>query len=284
MRKNSTAILIYKMLPKSLISRAFGYITRIPVPAFLLDPIIRAYSGKFGVRDEYIRPAGGFRNFDEFFTRRLRDGVHAVENGTFAVSPVDGRIDQSGEIRDAAIVQAKGIDYLLTDLLPSDTSRSFAGGSFMTIYLSPGDYHRIHSPVTGTITGWFNIPGALFSVQESMVLGLPGLFVNNERIVTYIETGAGLAAVCKVGALNVGRISLSYYDLHTNRLFRRRKEFFFDGSDRVPVRAGDELGIFHLGSTVILLFQKGMVRLDAFNPGDRIRMGARIGALAGGKK
>lgn len=281
MKQYSTAILIYRILPKSMISRIFGLITRIPVPASLLDRIIRVYSKKFGVKDEYIRPAGGFRNFDEFFTRRLRDGVHSVASGAVAVSPVDGRVDQFGDIRDTTMVQAKGLEYLVTDLLPSDTARLFAGGSFMTIYLSPGDYHRIHSPVAGAITGWFNIPGALHTVQESMVRALPGLFVRNERVVTYIETGAGMAAVCKVGALNVGRISLSYYDLHTNRLFRRRKEFFFSESERVAVRAGDELGIFHLGSTVILLFQKGMVKLDQFSTGDNIRMGERIGVRAG---
>jgi phosphatidylserine decarboxylase len=86
-------------------------------------------------------------------------------------------------------------------------------------------------------------------------------------------------AICKIGALNVGRISLSYYDLATNKPFRRRQEFFFHKNARVPVRACEEIGVFHLGSTVILLFQKNTITFKNFKPGEKIRMGNSIGTL-----
>jgi len=86
-------------------------------------------------------------------------------------------------------------------------------------------------------------------------------------------------AVCKIGAMNVGRITLSYCKIQTNRTFRKRTEIFFSPDEQVPVRAGDELGAFHLGSTIILLFQKGAITFDDFAMGDRIRMGNRIGTL-----
>lgn len=278
--KNTIAVFVFNIIPKSLVSRLFGYIARLELPHFFLNLIITWYSRKFKVKTEYITPPGGFKNFDDFFTRRLRDGIHATSwNKKIAVSPVDARIDQYGDILESTIVQAKGLTYTLPDLIPADTSKKFKNGKFITLYLSPGDYHRIHSPVSGTITGYFNIPGKLFTVQDYMVKGLEGLFVKNERIITYIQSDSGIVAICKIGALNVGRISLSYCDLITNKLFRRRQEFFFHENDRVPVKACEEIGVFHMGSTVILLFQKNTITFKNFKPGDKIRMGDSIGTL-----
>lgn len=275
------SLLAYRLLPKSLLSRAFGCVARLPLPRTVLDSVIRWYSATYGVIDEYITPAGGFRTLEDFFTRKMKDGSHPVDSsGACAVSPVDARIDRYGDIRDTTIIQAKGLDYSLRDMVPSDTYRTFLWGSFMTLYLSPGDYHRIHSPVTGSVTGFFNIPGTLYTVKDWMVGGLRNLFIKNERLISYIESSAGTVAVCKIGAaLNVGRITLSYSDIRTNRVFRRLKETLFKPEERVPVRAGDELGAFHLGSTIVLLFQKGMITFDSFAPGTKIRMGARIGSL-----
>jgi phosphatidylserine decarboxylase len=210
----------------------------------------------------------------------MKEGTHPIDSSSgCVVSPVDARVDRYGDITDTTIIQAKGIDYSVRDLIPSDTYRKFLWGSFMTLYLSPGDYHRIHSPVSGQISGYFNIPGTLFTVQEWMVNGLRNLFIKNERLVSYVECAAGTVGVCKVGALNVGRITLSYSDIVTNKTFRRLVEKLFAPDERIPVRAGDELGAFHLGSTIILLFQKGAVTFDEFAPGARVRMGARIGRL-----
>lgn len=274
------SIVIFRLIPKSLLSRAFGYIARISLPASFMKAFIRWYSAKYGVKDEYIVPAGGFKTIDRFFTRRLRDGIHTIDRaGNWAVSPVDARIDQFGEIRDTTIIQAKGLGYSLQHLVPSDTYRKFLWGSFMTLYLSPGDYHRIHAPVDGTVIGYYNLPGKLFTVQEWMVHRFPDLFVRNERIITYLQSQAGTVAVCKIGAMNVGRITLSYCKTQTNRTFRRRSEVFFSPDDQVPVRAGDELGVFHLGSTIILLFQKGTITFEDFTMGETIRVGKRIGTL-----
>ncbi len=276
----SLTLFIFRIIPKSLVSRAFGHIARIPLPDSLMSSFIRWYSAKYGVKDEYIVPRHGFKTIDHFFTRKMKDGVHVIDRaGNWAVSPVDARIDQFGEIRDTTLIQAKGIGYSIQHLIPSDTYRKFLWGSFMTLYLSPGDYHRIHSPVNGTVIGYCNVPGTLFTVQDWMVERLPGLFVKNERIITYLQSQAGTVGVCKIGAMNVGRITLSYSKIQTNRTFRRRREVFFSPEEQVPVSAGDELGVFHLGSTIILLFQKGAITFDDFTPGDRIRMGKRIGTL-----
>jgi phosphatidylserine decarboxylase len=271
-------IFIFRIIPTTLLSRCFGYAARLTLPSFVLDRIIAWYSAKFGVRtDEYIHPAGGFRCLDEFFTRRLNPGVHVVDRGKKSiVSPVDARIDQFGAIDGATVFQAKGIGYRLDDLIPSDYHRHFIDGSFVTLYLSPGDYHRIHSPVGGEVAGYFALPGRLLTVQDYMVKGLPGLFAKNERLISYIESGGGTVAVVKVGAMNVGRITVSYDGVETNRAFRRRVEHFYPANARPRVEKGGELGAFHLGSTIVLLFQKNSVKMDAFAAGDRVRVGERI--------
>ena len=271
-------ILLFRIIPKGLLSRLFGYAARMRLPAGMLGRIIHWFCGKYGVNREEIQiPEGGFKSLDHFFTRTLKDGVHIIDPDPLSVvSPVDARIDQYGPIRDTSIMQAKGIDYSLEGLIPSETHRRFIKGSFITLYLSPADYHRIHAPAAGRVSGYYIIPGKLFTVQEFMVRGLPGLFSRNERSITFIETGRGPVAVCKIGAMNVGRISLSYCDAVTNRFFRRRREVHFgDGMD-IRVGKGDELGIFHLGSTVILLFPEGMVDFLDLPEGEKIRLGRPI--------
>ncbi len=272
------AIFLFRIIPTSLLSRCLGYAARLAVPSFILGPIIAWYSAKFGVRtDEMVRPDGGFVCLDDFFTRRLKPGVHVVDRGKKSiVSPVDARIDQFGSIEGATVFQAKGMGYRLDELIPSDYHKNFIDGSFITLYLSPGDYHRIHSPIGGEVAGYFALPGRLLTVQEYMVKGLPGLFAKNERLISYIETGNGMVAVVKVGAMNVGRITVSYDGVETNRAFRRRVEHFYPANARPRVEKGGDLGAFHLGSTIVLLFQKDAIKIDAFEAGDRVRVGERI--------
>lgn len=276
-------IFIFKIIPKSLLSRIFGYITRIPMPRFLLNPVIQWYSEKFGVRSaEILYPAGGFRSFNSFFTRRVKKGVHKIDPGKgVVVSPVDARIDQFGKIEKTEMIQAKDILFSLENLVPSETYKEFIDGSFMTLYLSPGDYHRIHSPADGNVIGFFSIPGKLFTVQEFMVNGLQGLFTKNERMITYLNTAYGLVGVCKVGAMNVGRIGVVYEeDYASNRFFRRRREHFYEDDSQMTLKCGDELARFNLGSTIVLLFQKDMVKFSTFRCGDTVRVGQKIGTLA----
>jgi phosphatidylserine decarboxylase len=150
---------------------------------------------------------------------------------------------------------------------------------FLTIYLSPADYHRIHSPINGTITGYFSIPGRLYTVQEFMVQGLPGLFAKNERLITYIDTGSHEAALCKIGAMNVGRMSLSYAPVITNKTFRKREEKIFKEDELTTIAAGDETAIFHMGSTIVLLLEKGMCDLAFCEENAPVTMGSPLGNL-----
>ena len=254
----SFKFIMFKILPTRLLSRLFGYCVRIPLPAFIMNMFIGWYSKKFNVSlDEAFIPPGGFKNFNEFFTRNLKRGMRSVEPHPLAlVSPVDATVSAYGAINAGQVLQAKGINYDVASLLPGEMQSRFVGGSFITLYLSPGDYHRIHSPVSGTIVGYQYDPGKLYTVQDWLVKILPGLFTVNERITSYIQTAFGLVAVCKVGAMNVGRISLSYAPVHTNRWCAKPYFVRFDEGKHIKISKGDELGIFHLGSTVIIATEK----------------------------
>lgn len=274
-----SSLLLYRLLSLPFISRFFGVFTRIPLPRCMLYPFISWFSKKYGINaEEYEEPREGFRTFNSFFTRTLKSGVRTVDVSAKAIiSPVDARIDQFGHIESSTLIQAKGIDYSLEGLIPSERHRRFLDGEFITLYLSPSDYHRIHSPVDGLIEGFFYVPGKLFTVQESLVNVLPRLFERNERIITYIHTPKGMVAVCKVGATNVGRISLSYENMCTNRVFRSKKELLYSEKEKKPVARGQEIGIFNLGSTVIVLFEKGMIDFCECTLGKKVKMGEKIG-------
>ncbi len=276
--KNRFGIFLFKIIPKGFISRLFGIMMNVKLPGFILTSVIDWFCAGYGVKkEEILYPDHGFKTFNAFFTRNLKDGTHKVgnENGTI-VSPVDAKISSYGNIEKDSLLQAKGIQYQLGDLIPSEISDIFQHGSYITLYLSPGDYHHIHTPVDGDIIGFYAIPGKLFPVKEFMVNGLDNLFSKNERMICYLKNDKGLAAVCMIGAMNVGRISLSFSDLETNKTFRRQKEFFYPSESQPNVKKGERIGTFNLGSTVILLFQKDMIRFESLEVDSKVRLGEKI--------
>jgi len=278
MRHKTLLLFLFTIMPKSFLSRIFGYTAQIPLPDLIMKFIIKYYCAFYKVNQyEIDYPGTGFRTFDQFFTRKLKAGIHKIDPKLESiVSPVDAKISEFGRINHNSIIQAKGINYTLDKLVPSQMSDVFIDGSFITLYLSPADYHRIHCPVSGRITGYYAIPGKLFPVQDFMVNGLNDLFSKNERILTYIKNKNKSLAICKVGAMNVGRISLSYSAIETNRWFRIKKEFFYSSDKQPIIKKGQEIAIFHLGSTIILLFQKNTIQFAKIKKGQRIRVGQKI--------
>lgn len=266
-----------ELLPRSALSRLAGDAARASAPARAHQLAMRAFAAAFGVAvDEAELPVDEYATFEEFFTRRLRPGLRPVAEGEqVVVSPVDALVAKVGAAEGGCLVQAKGLDYTVAALLndPAD-GRAFEGGPYVTLYLAPRDYHRIHAPLSGSVEGYSYVPGELWPVNRLGVRHVPGLFCTNERLVSFLATRAGRVAVVKVGAMCVGRVRASYDDVvtHSGRGASRRRY------DRpVPIKKGEELGVFELGSTVILLFEPGRVAFDpSLREGGRVRMGERI--------
>jgi len=200
-----------------------------------------------------------FENFNAFFTRELRPGVRPVADDPLIIAcPVDGSISRIGNIADATIIQAKGHNYTLTDLLGGDgeLSERFRNGRFATLYLSPKDYHRIHMPAAGRLQRMTCVPGRLFPVNQPSTRNVARLFARNERIINIFTTEFGMMAVVMVGALCVGSMDtvwagnvapLKPHALHTCDY----------AQESIRLEKGQELGRFNMGSSVILLFEPG---------------------------
>jgi len=269
-----------RLMPKSAVSTAVGMATRAPMPVAFHRAAIRAFARRFKVNlDEAALDVNSFRTFAEFFTRKLKDGARPIDAGDgVIVSPVDGAVSQCGPITEGRCVQAKGVDYTVEKLLgDAEAARAFQGGTFATLYLSPRDYHRIHAPLDGAIEGYAYIPGEFWPVNPASVRLKDALFCLNERLITYVRTRAGLCAVVKVGATNVARIRAAYDDVLTHRGQPGKVHRY---ANPIPVKKGAELGVFEMGSTVILLFETGRARWDAsLVPESVVRMGRRIGEI-----
>jgi len=206
---------------------------------------------------------GEYRSLNDFFTRRLKPGKRPIDGSERAlVSPVDAKITGCGVIRDGMMLQIKGQDYTVEELLRSSPRRSqYLHGYFWVLYLSPQDYHRIHSPCEGDIVESEHIPGKVYPVNEFGLTSMKRVLSRNERLVTYIRNAIGEIAVVKVGALNVS--SIRYVEPKPTRLER-----------------GDELAYFEFGSTVVLLTENGTLtpRPD-LKIGDKVLMGEKLGTL-----
>ena len=195
------------------------------------------------------------------------------------LSPVDGILGESGIINNEVLIQAKGLEYRLADLLKdSEKSKFYDGGVFITIYLAPYNYHRIHSMVSGEVREFCYIPGDLWTVSPLGVHHVPELFARNERLITYFETDKGECALVKIGATVVGRIRVVYHDITSNR----PRAAFQKNMLAPPLRVerGDEVGLFELGSTVICLFPPGQIELNELKIDQEILLGQAIGKFS----
>ncbi len=247
-------------LPQGLLSRATGWLADRRLPGPLRGPVHGPFSRLVGrAVSEAEAPPAAPPSLGAWFARRLRPGARSWPAEPDAVtSPVDGVVGALGTITRGCALQAKGIAYSVSELL-ADPGRAeaFEGGRFLTIYLSPRHYHRIHTPTAGRVHLARAIPGRLMPVNDPAVQGVPALFATNERLVVHLATPAGEVALVAVGAFNVGRISAAFDPgWHTNRPRKERSAPELRRYDH-EVRPGAELAAFHLGSTVVLLFAPG---------------------------
>lgn len=272
-------ILLLSVLPKHALSRGAGWLAGLTVPVGLRGAVYRGYSRIFGAKpEEAALPLEAYTSINAFFTRELKPGLRPLATDAI-VSPVDAAVGAYGVVENDTLVQAKGRNYSLAALLADRAlADRFEGGTYTTLYLSPKDYHRIHVPVGGRITGATYIPGELWPVNVAAVTHVADLFAVNERIVVILEPEqGGLMAIVPVGATMVGMTRLVFDDLHTNARRREVQQRRYDPA--VMVDAGGPLGHFEFGSTVVLVCSSDCGMIEPLTPGETVRMGQRIGAL-----
>lgn len=283
--KSRLFLLLQRILPRYLLTALVFRLTRIRttgVKNFLIRHFVNFYNVDVDAVEKSVPDE--FATFNDFFIRELVSGARPVDAASDSVvSPADGMVSAAGKIERGRIFQAKGLYYTLTDLLATDIddAENFVDGAFATIYLSPGDYHRVHSPLAGELVAARYVPGDLFSVNDATVSYLPNLFTRNERLICHLETDCGPIVVILVGALNVGSISTRWSgDL------RPRKNGVVDDIDiadkgvSTRLEKGDLIGWFNMGSTVIVLLPPASAaQFSTLRNGTKVKMGQAIGRL-----
>ena len=280
-------VLAQKLLPKQALSSLVGWLAARecgPLTTLAIRVFIRVYGVNMAEAAE--SSASAYATFNAFFTRSLRVGARVQPSAPTAVaSPCDGVVSAAGPLEQGRLIQAKGLWYDLERLLggDSETAQKFTGGRFVTIYLAPYDYHRVHMPLAGRLTGLRYEPGSLYSVNRATTCALPGLFHRNERVIAVFESEQGIFALVMVGALNVGSISLvlpgsmPFQNRPAPGNWTPRQTHQLTGEEHFG--RGDEFGRFNMGSTVILLASKGCLDFEDLVESDVLRMGAVIGHI-----
>jgi len=283
---NSITYSFLKLLPKNAISRVFGNFSRAKIP------LISSLSAKWFAKryeinlEEAEVPEDGYANIHELFTRKLKSGARIIEDNAEVVCPVDGVLTAFGLLTEKPeYMQAKGKYYRLKDLLRNkELAQKFVGGIWATIYLSPQNYHRIHSPVSGNVTAAYYCPGKLWPVNAGSVERVEGLFAINERLITQINTyDGGELLLVKIGATNVGRIAVDYKkDWLTNSMppIASRKALFTKWEPEQQIYAytkGQEIARFEMGSTVMLICNRAILKRTKYLfdelEGKKVKMG-----------
>jgi phosphatidylserine decarboxylase len=275
MQRDYLVTLLQYLTPLHGLSRFSGKIANIQVP-WIKNYIIRRFIKKYGVNMSEASETNPttYASFNDFFIRHLKQGARPLAKAPI-VSPVDGYLSEMGAIEAGRLIQAKGKDYTLTELLGDSLEQTapFINGQFATLYLSPKDYHRIHMPIQGRLIKTHYIPGELFSVQPATTRLIPRLFARNERVIAYFETELGLMAMVLVGAVIVGSIGTVWHGDFT----RQKKPQVMYPENPIELKQGEEMGYFKLGSTVIVLFESGINLDRELVTGDEVRMGQRLG-------
>ncbi|MGH8161765.1 MAG: archaetidylserine decarboxylase [Gammaproteobacteria bacterium] len=269
----------YSALPHHALSRLGARAAKFragPLAAAFIRWFVRRYDANLGEAVEADPHA--YPSFNAFFTRALNAGARPMPDAPDAViSPVDGVVSACGSIAGDTIFQAKGADYSAAALLGnSRDAELYKNGRFATIYLRPGDYHRVHTPLAGRLKYIRHIPGRLWPVRPWAVESIPGLFTRNERLVLEFTAPKTSYALVMVGALLVGGLET----VVTGPVHRGRREPTCWNLEAAPrhFERGEEIGRFNFGSTVILLFPQDTVSLsDALGAGAELRLGEMIG-------
>ncbi|HET9646473.1 MAG TPA: archaetidylserine decarboxylase [Burkholderiaceae bacterium] len=271
------AVLPQYLLPKQALTLLAGAAARAE-GGTLTRAAIRWFVKHYGVdMSEAAQPdTSDYRTFNEFFTRPLRSGARPLARADL-ICPVDGAISQFGPIERDQIYQAKGHRYSTTALVGGDVplASQFEDGHFVTLYLAPKDYHRIHMPCDGRLTRMIHVPGTLFSVNPLTARSVPQLFARNERVVCVFEGQLGPWVLVLVGATIVGSMATVWHGVVNPPRPSRIREWHYRDQP-VVLKQGEEMGRFELGSTVVMLFPRGPL---SFNPRWAPELSVRLGEL-----
>lgn len=280
---DSLFVALQHLIPHHALSRLVGTIAESEI-SWVKDPMIRWFSNRYGVNlDEALENDPlKYSSFNNFFTRQLKEGARPVDGSINSItSPADGVVSQFGSINAGSMIQAKGKDFTVKQLLACDAELAdkFQNGQFATVYLSPKDYHRVHMPCDATLKHMTFVPGKLFSVNEVTANNVSGLFARNERVVAVFDTPTGMVAMVLVGAMIVASIETVWAG-EVAPIRQRIQHYQYEDNKSLQFSKGDEMGRFKLGSTVVMLSENPNWSWESgLEAGSEIQMGEKLASV-----
>ena len=275
---------LFYFFPHHLVSRLMLTLSRLEMPGvrYAIKLFVRIF--RVNLDEAEIDDIDGYPSFNAFFTRALKPGVRAIHQGSnIIVSPCDGIVMQLGKIEAGRIVQAKGQDYSVSELLSSSAANAFENGSFCTIYLGPRHYHRVHTPLAGRLKTMIHVPGRLFSVAPYATRVIPRLYAKNERVISVFDTEHGITAVVMVGAVNVSAIETVWHGLvspSSQAISYHRYGEDAKANPVIELDKGEEMGRFNIGSTVVLLINNENLSWNPLHrPGSLVKVGCEMASI-----
>lgn len=280
-------IALHYLLPQLAITRAAGWLSEQkwgPITHFIIKIFAKQY--RVNLEEAAKTEPSDYSTFNEFFIRELKSNARPITQETNALClPADGKVSEAGTISDNRLLQAKGHFFTLETLLANDQemAKKFQDGSFITTYLSPTDYHRVHMPCDAILRKMIYVPGELFSVNPFLAEHVPNLFARNERVICEFETEFGPMVQILIGATITASMSTVWAGVinppRTGEVVVWNYES--DGEKAIKLQKGEEMGAFRLGSTVINLFPKDKVLLlPELTAGVKTRVGEVLGKLS----
>jgi phosphatidylserine decarboxylase len=264
---------LLKILPHHLFSSFTGFWASFPLPRVCRKPLFDWYINRYGVRLQDIETDPySFPSLAKFFVRDLKPGIRPIQSEI--VSPVDGTLRSFGDIDAGTVLEVKNQQYAVSELLGSEAlAANFSSGSFFNFYLAPGDYHHVHVPITGEVHSLSYIPGRLWPVNTWAWGNITSLLIRNERVAAIFETELGRVAVVMIGALNVGSIGMVVPELEP---IVGAPDIRTVSVSPLKLKAGDRLGTFYMGSSVVVLFQSRFKVNSALNPEQKVVFGQSL--------
>ena len=249
----------------SVISQNFGKFANKEFPTWFQKIVNSSYVSLMGLDMKEFHASSTYKSLNALFTRKLReDRKYSLDAKAF-ISPCDSLISDCGTLKENYAMQIKGMEYSSDELLgenfSSDEKKSIHDGEFVNFYLSPKDYHRYHIPTNLKVLRAVHIPGKLYPVNFPSLEKRLNLFIENERVILMCENVSGKKFyMVLVGALNVGVMQVEFEPrIKTNADTLLSTVYNYEN---LHLNKGDDFGCFEMGSTIVILAEKGMLELN----------------------
>ena len=266
----------------SAISQTFGKFASKEFPHWFQNIVNRSYVGLMGLDMSEFHSPETYKSLNALFTRHLKEPRHYSLNAADFISPCDSLISECGTLISDYALQIKGMRYKTDEFLGQNFSdeekKSVHDGNFINFYLSPKDYHRYHIPMNMKVLKAVHIPGKFYPVNIPSLKKRLNLFIENERVVLQCETMEGKTFyMVLVSALNVGVMKVSFEpriqtdaDVVGEQVYEF-KDLYLD--------KGDDFGCFEMGSTIVIISEKGMFEELSVKAGDKVKFGDTVATL-----